>query len=347
MVGVLHLQACYSDGRMNKRPFAILGAGNAATALALLLAHHKREIRMYCIEPDVLEDINVRHSNTKYLPGVKLPSSVKAFANVAESVQHAEVVLLAVPSFALQEALTLAIPFLDKDVVIGSITKGLDETCLKPVAAVAASYLPKRLANRMCLIGGPAVAHELAHGQPAALLIAGPNKECTSKLAKLLHTTNVKAGISKDLVGVGYAMALKNVYAIALGMCDGLKYPMNSKALVTAIALEEMEHIIVAAGGKEETTLSLAGVGDLLVTGFSPHGRNRTYGERLVGADFKDPQKLGLLTVEGIAATKASLKLIKQLRVEAPLLRTVAKCLSSAHHFERPFMNYLKHLSLI
>lgn len=329
-----------------KRPIAILGAGNAATALAILLARRDRPIHLYSIEDDVTREINAKHRNSKYLKGIALPKQIRAFGNVAEAVHRADVVFVAVPSFALEEAVTLALPFIGRDTILASITKGLDEKCLKPLGIAIRDILPARSAKRFCLIGGPAVAHEMAHHQPTALIVAAQDASAATTVASLLRSDVVKVATSTDPLGVGYCMALKNIYAIPLGMCDGLKYPMNTKAMAFALAIEEMERILVAAGADPRTVAGLAGVGDLLVTGFSPFGRNRTYGEALVGAKTKDPHALGLLTVEGIAATAVGKRLARRLRVKTPLLDAVAKSLSVPHHFERPFVAYLKQLKL-
>jgi len=328
------------------RPIAILGAGNVATALAVILAGRKRPIHLYSIENRVTEEIERKHRNTKYLPGVRLPTNIRAFGSAAEAVSHADVVLVAVPSFAMKEALALALPFMDKDVVIASITKGLDPSCLQPLGVVAQNYLPKALAKRLCVIGGPAIATELAHHEPAALVIAGKDPKAVAKIATLLRSETVKTATSCDPLGVGYCMAFKNIYAIPLGMCDGLRYPMNTKAMVVSLAIEEMQRLLDAVGADAKTAATLAGVGDLLVTGFSPHGRNRIYGERLVGSSRKDPEAFGLTTVEGIETTRIGRHLARRLKVRTPLLDTVAKCLSVEHHFERPFVEYLKHLTL-
>lgn len=331
---------------MSTSPIAILGAGNAATALALLLSRHGRQIRLYCIEPEVEHDINANACNTKYLAGIKLPKNICAYPDLKQTVHQADIVLVAVPSFAIYETIEAARPYFSKQVCIASITKGLDQKTLQPLAIEVAKRLPKQLRTRLCVIAGPAVANELAQHQPAAFLIAGPDASVTKTFADLFHTDVLKVATSKDLLGAGLCMALKNVYAIALGMCDGLKFPMNSKALLTALAVEEMEGILRASKANPDTAAGLAGLGDLLVTGFSSHGRNRTYGEKLVGSKTADPTKLGLGTVEGIAATKAASKLIRTLGVSAPLLQTVVRCLKQTSSFEKPLLVYLKKLKL-
>lgn len=332
---------------MNKAPIAILGAGNMASALALNLARHKRPVRLYCIEADVEEDIRKNSCNTKYMAGHRFPRNITASSEITKVLDGAEDVFVAVPSFAVAEVMEHAKPFLGRKIKsIASITKGLDEDTLKPLVLSEAHVLPTFLRKRICTLGGPAIGNEMAKGSPTGFVVAGYDKAVLQRVKKLLETETVKCATSMDLLGVGLASALKNTYAIALGMCDGLAYPTNAKAMVLALAVEEMEHLILNAGGHVDTATGLAGLGDLIVTGMSPHGRNRTYGERLVGAKSKDPADLKLGTVEGIAATHLAVKLARRLKVKTPLLDTIDQCLRSKHHFERPFVQYLKHLQL-
>lgn len=332
---------------MSKAPISILGAGNMASALALNLARHKRPVRLYCIEEDVEADLKKNRCNTKYLAGHRFPKNITASSDIALVLKDAEDIFIAVPSFAVTEVMELAKPFLGRKVKsIASITKGLDETTLKPLVMSEANVLPAHLRKLICTLGGPAIGKEMAKGSPTGFIIAGRDKPVLQRVKKLLETHTVKCATSTDLIGVGMASALKNPYAIALGFCDGLQYPTNAKAMMLAIAVEEMEHIILNAGGHIDTATGLAGLGDLIVTGMSPHGRNRTYGERLVGAKSKLPADLGLGTVEGIAATALAVKLARRLKIKTPLLDTIDRCLRNKHHFEQPFVYYLKHLQL-
>jgi glycerol-3-phosphate dehydrogenase (NAD(P)+) len=330
-----------------KSPIAILGAGNMASALALNLARHKRPVRLYCIEPDVEADIRKNACNTKYLAGHRFPKHVSASADLGAVLEGAEDIFLAVPSFAVADVLEKAKPFLTKRVKsVASITKGIDPETLEPLVLTAADLLPSFLRRKLCMLGGPAVAVEMAKDSPTGFIIAGRDKTAIARLKHLLETKTVKCASSTDLLGVGLASALKNPYAIALGMCDGLGHPSNAKAMVLALAIEEMEHLLVKAGGHIDTATGLAGLGDLIVTGMSPHGRNRTYGERLVGAKSKIPADLGLGTVEGIPATALAIKLARRVKAHTPLLDTIDRCLRSRKNFERPFVRYLTNLSL-
>ncbi|MEK7473517.1 MAG: NAD(P)H-dependent glycerol-3-phosphate dehydrogenase [Patescibacteria group bacterium] len=330
-----------------KSPIAILGAGNMASALALNLARHKRPIRLYCIESDVEEDLRKNRCNAKYLAGYRFPRHVTATSDLAAVLAEAEDVFVAVPSYAVVEVVKRARPFFSKRIKsIASITKGLDPKTLKPLAMSEADALPPALRRKICTLGGPAIATEMAKGSPTGFVIAGRDRPTITRVKKLLETKTVKCATSLDLLGVGLASALKNSYAIALGLCDGLNYPTNAKAIVLTLAIEEMERVVVNAGGHTDTATGLAGLGDLIATGMSPHGRNRTYGERLVGATSKRPTDLGLGTVEGITATALAVRLARRLKTKTPLLDAIDRCLRSRQNFERPFVQYIKQLTL-
>ena len=327
-------------------PIAILGAGAMASALALRLMHHGQTVRMYCIEPEVETSINTHNCNPKYLPGHTFKRHVLACSDLTTTLTGANVVFLAVPSFAVAEVMRSALPHLKKDVIIASITKGLDPKTLQPLIVTEGKLLSPLQRRRLVAIGGPAVAIEMAHGSPTGLIAASKDLAAAKIIKKLLEDSSIKVAISKDISGVGLASALKNPYAIALGFCDGLALPTNAKALILTIALEEIRRFLHAIHSDPTTASSLAGLGDLVVTGFSPHGRNRTYGERLVRADSADPKMLGLTTVEGIAAAHLAKQLARRHNVNAPLLEATVKCLRAKKDFSAPFVHYLKKLSL-
>ncbi|MEK7655999.1 MAG: NAD(P)H-dependent glycerol-3-phosphate dehydrogenase, partial [Patescibacteria group bacterium] len=174
----------------------------------------------------------------------------------------------------------------------------------------------------------------------------GKNKDAVHTLKRALESKTVKVATSSDIVGVSYAMALKNVYAIALGMCDGLGYATNTKALIITLAIQELREVLPKLGGHAETAITLAGIGDIFVSGVSAHGRNRTFGERLVSAKTRDPVSLGLGTVEGIEAAKAVRNILSKKKIRAPLIKTVAQCLSATSDFERPLIKFIERLAL-
>ncbi|MBD3281960.1 NAD(P)H-dependent glycerol-3-phosphate dehydrogenase [Candidatus Uhrbacteria bacterium] len=329
-----------------KTNIAILGAGNVGTGLAYHLGRQGHTVNMYCIEPDVLRQINKKHCNKKYLRNVRLPENVRAQAGLDACLKDARVAIMAVPSHAVLQVAKEAKPFLRKDATMACISKGLDPQTLEPIVISVKKNLPKANQKRTCMIGGPAIATELSHDTPTAFVTASTDKNARKYIADLLRHGHIKSAESQDLLGVGLGAALKNPYAISLGFCDGLHYPTNSKALVITMAVSEMAGIMLRAGADPKTAPSLAGLGDLLVTGLSPHGHNRTYGQRLVKAKSNDPAKLNLTTVEGIRASELGLKLAKRLRARTPLLASIHKGIHSNRDFHKPFENYLKKLKL-
>lgn len=325
---------------------AILGAGNMATALALQIARHGKPIRLFCIEPEVEAEITTHHANTKYLAGIHLPENIVASADINFVVSGADIVFVAVPSFAVSDVMQKALPHLGPSTIIASISKGLDPDTLDPLIIKEKSLLPANLQKTLVTLGGPAIANELAQGSPTAFIAASEDIRGAQAIQSLLAFEQVKVAVSTDILGVGLAAALKNPYAIALGMCDGLKHSTNAKAFLLTVALQEIFTILKAAGAESETAHGLAGLGDLIVTGFSPHGRNRTYGERLVGATSKIPSELGLTTVEGIHATELAAQLAKRWNVNAPLLESITACLQAKTCFSQPFEQFLATVTL-
>jgi glycerol-3-phosphate dehydrogenase (NAD(P)+) len=331
---------------MRKTNIAILGAGNVGTGLAYHLGKQGHTVNMYCIEPDVEKQINQKHYNKKYLKNVKLPNNVRAEAGIDACLKEARIVIMAVPSHVAASVANEAKPFIRKDATVACITKGLDPETLEPIVISIKKHLPKAIQKRTCMIGGPAIATELTHDTPTAFVVASNDENARKHVSDLLRGGNIKVAESKDLLGVGLGAALKNPYAISLGFCDGLKYPTNSKALVITMSVSEMAGIMLRAGANPKTAPSLAGLGDLLVTGLSPHGHNRTYGEKLVNAKTNDHIKLGLTTVEGIRASELCLKLAHRLRARTPLLEAIHRGIHSSKDYQKPFEHYLKKLKL-
>lgn len=331
---------------MKKYRIAILGAGNMATAMAYHLSKQKHEIILYCIEPEVEKQINSKHRNDKYLKGVTLPKTISATANLQTAVEDAQIMIVAIPSNAVLQVLQQAAPFMRPDLMTASLSKGFDAKTGETIALAQKNVLPAKIAHRLCMLGGPAIANELVQGQPMAFVVAGQDKKTRQTMAQILTADHVKAAQSSDLPGVSLAAALKNAYAIALGFCDGLKYPTNTKAFVVTMAVSEMAGMMLKSGADPKSAPSLAGLGDLLVTGWSPHGRNRQYGEMLVKAKTNDPKSLGLTTVEGIAAARQGLKLSKKLGTRTPLLSAIHHGINARKDFHQPFVNYLKNIKL-
>lgn len=321
---------------------AFLGAGNIATALSLILGKRARHVALYSIEPEITENINKKHQNTKYLPGHILPPSVFATDQISEALKGARFVFVALPSHAVAEVLSLARPHLEPNAIVVSITKGIDPETFHPLILKQIELMPREIQKHLVLLGGPAIANELAMGQVTGLVAASHHRASCEAVRQAMSHSQVRISLSEDMIGVGLCSALKNAYAIALGLCDGLEVSTNTKAFVFNAALQEMADLVEAAGGVRDTAFSIAGVGDLFVSGNSFHARNRLYGQKLVTSSSKDPARMGITTVEGITTTKTAVQLAKHRHVKAPLLEVIHNCLERTHRFSLPFERYLQ-----
>lgn len=325
---------------MSKQKIAILGAGNLGTALALHLASAGHDLFMYCVEPRVERQINRKHCNKKYLPNRMLPSNIRASSDLEWVLADASAVFLAVPSHVAMEVIQDAAPFLSRKADLLIASKGLDPKTLKPIGLACAEHLPSFMRKRVCLFGGPFVASEV--GAPAGIVIAGKDSSSRNRLKKLMTHNAVVTTDTADILGVGYCSALKNAYAIALGMCQGIGCPANTNALLFTASLHEMERLVRAGGGHPETVHTLAGIGDLYATGLSAHGHNRCYGELLARRRTSNPKRLGLTSVEGIAATDTGIALAKKYRQSTPLLSAIRNGIKSKRDFTKPLIRYLR-----
>lgn len=303
---------------------AILGAGNMGCALATVLAGNGHSVTHWSIEPDVVSDINDHHRTEKYLPGLKLDTRITAMSDIAAALQGARGIVAAVPSTVIGKVAVLAAPYIRKGTPVLSVAKGIDATVLQSLPDVVANAFGWRRGSVVGL-AGPAVATEFAMGTPTAVVVAG-FPIVTRFWARALTRATFRVEESRDLVGVSWAATLKNVYAIALGMCDGMRYAMNTKAMIVTRALAEMTAFLRDVRAKPETVYGLAGVGDLVTTGFSPHGRNRQFGEMIcAGAQCDIPALLKTMTVEGVAAVGVAHAWARQRRLRLPLLELVWK----------------------
>jgi glycerol-3-phosphate dehydrogenase (NAD(P)+) len=300
---------------------AVLGAGNMGTAVAQVLASNGHTVHAWSIETDVLEEMRDRQANTKYLAGVELHPGIQAVWDLEKAVAGAAAVVLSVPSQIVSHMARDLGSFLGPEQLVLNVAKGLESGSNCRLSEVIAREFGDRPAM-IGAMGGPAIAIEMARGQPTAVIVAFDDEYAARRVQSLLQNDWVKVDVTTDLCGVELCSTLKNVYAIALGICDGMGLGANTKAFVGTLAMDEMARICEALGGRADTVYGLAGLGDLLTTGYSRHSRNRTLGELLgKGGDwrvFRDEK-----TVEGVAACGAIKELMSESGLSLPLLQTI------------------------
>ena len=300
---------------------ALLGAGNMGTAVAQVLASNGHAVRAWSIETDVLEEMRDRRLNTKYLSGVELHPGIEPVWDLAEAVHGAAVIVLSVPSQIVSRMAKDLSPLLAQNQLVLNVAKGLESGTNRRLSEVFAAALGERHTT-IGAMGGPAIAIEMARAIPTAVIVGFQEESASRSIQTLLQNDWVKVDATTDLAGLELCSTLKNVYAIALGVCDGMGLGANTKAFIGTLAMSEMGRICATLGGRHETVHGLAGLGDLLTTGYSQHSRNRTLGEKLgSGADWQ--RFLTEKTVDGVVACGAIKQLVAGGPLDLPLLDTL------------------------
>jgi len=296
------------------------------TALAQLIANNGHYVALWNYDSKVLKQIKeTRHS--KFLKNIKLSTKILPTDDIEEAVAGCRVVILAVASPYIRQVARMVGPALESDAIVVNVAKGVEAKTDLIMCAVIADEIPAHNRRFLTDLSGPSLADEFARGVPTAVVVACKAKRVFPVLRRYMQSETFRLVESSDLLGISFAGVLKNVYAIALGMCDGYSYSMNCKALLTSAAVGEMAIFMKAVGGKAESAYSLAGVGDLVVTGFGK-SRNRRFGEIMTKCgDCQVAKDKAADTVEGIAAAKAILAIAHKRKLKLPLLFMITNVL--------------------
>jgi glycerol-3-phosphate dehydrogenase (NAD(P)+) len=301
---------------------AVVGAGAWGTAFASLLAARGHDVTLATRDPEQAREIEETGRNPRYLPDVDL-SGVSATTLDDPTLSGADLHVVAVPSRAFGEVvreLPGAAPVL-------SLTKGLD-----PASGGRLSKLVER--RGFAVLSGPNFAEEIADGLPAAAVIASENAQLAEELQQAVNSMAFRVYVNDDLVGVELCAAAKNVIALAAGGVDGLRLGDNAKAALIARGLAEMARLGEACGARAETFSGLAGMGDLIVTCWSRHGRNRQAGELIAQGASPDDAAAQIGTVEGLTTAPVLRELSRGVGVELPITEGVCQVLDGQDLYE-------------
>lgn len=296
----------------------VLGAGAWGTALARLLAMAQHSVTLWGHDAGRLQEICTRWENARYLPGIALPNSIKLASDIPIATQGAEVVVIAIPSKAFRAVSEQLASFAG---AIVSVTKGIEYETGLTMSGILRQTAPKAAVTAL---SGPSLAIEVARDIPTAVVVAAAELETATRMQALFHRPAFRVYTSLDVVGVELGGALKNVIAIAAGVCDGLGFGDNSKAALITRGIVEIRRLGVASGARSETFGGLSGLGDLTVTCFSRLSRNREFGERL-GRGEKVEQILSSrwTVAEGYHTARAAHQLGQKLNIETPIVDEV------------------------
>lgn len=303
------------------KKISVIGAGSWGTALAVLLAETRAHIHLWGHNPEIVDEMVRQRTNNSYLPGVRLPPNVYATSQLGEALD-AELIVMVTPSKAIREvAEQIAALQPKKDAIFISCTKGIEHDSGLLMTEVLESCLP---GHPVGVLSGPNHAVEVAQKIPAAGVIGITRDDLIQPLLKVFSLPSYRAYSSDDVRGIQLGGALKNVFAIAAGTSDGFNMGDNAKAGLVTRSLAELTRLGVALGGRKETFFGLSGVGDLMVTCFSRHGRNRQFGERIGrGETPQQIQDSMKMVAEGVPTTLGAWQCARKYDVQTPIIDQV------------------------
>jgi glycerol-3-phosphate dehydrogenase (NAD(P)+) len=306
---------------------AVLGAGSYGTALAIQLARLGNDVRLWGRDAEHMRQLEAERVNAEYLPGCKFPPSLAPVADLRAAVQGADDVMLAVPSHALHPVLRTVAPMLQPAQGIASAVKGLEPETGKLVHEVVQDIVGRE--RRLAVISGPTFAKEVGLGMPTAVTVASADPEYAERIVHALHGNGFRAYTSDDVIGVEVGGSVKNVLAIAVGIADGLGLGANTRAGVITRGLAEIMRLGEALGGRRETFMGLAGLGDLVLTCTDDQSRNRRFGLALAkGKSVQQALADIRQVVEGVRVAPEVLRLARKHGVEMPISEQVVRVLA-------------------
>ena len=303
------------------KTIAVLGDGGWGTTLAIHLVKKNYNVRVWGPFPEYLREIQATRQNTKFLPGIAIPPEVAFTEKLDLAIQDAQLIVLAIPSQYLAGILKQLKPFDLFHKIILSAVKGIDSRNLLRISELVCRELGK---VKLAVLSGPTIAREVALGIPTTAVIAAKDIKLARQLQDVFHSETFRIYTNSDVAGVELGGSLKNIVAIACGVCDGLGFGTNAKAAILTRGLAEMARLGAALGAKPQTFAGLTGLGDLVTTCFSPQSRNRSVGEKLgQGKTIDEITSQMSMVAEGISTVKAVYRLSRKHKIPMPITTEV------------------------
>jgi glycerol-3-phosphate dehydrogenase (NAD(P)+) len=303
---------------------AVVGAGSWGTVVAGLVGTHA-DVVLWGRDPELVQAVNERHENPKYLAGIALDPALRATPDLVDACRGADVVVMAVPSHGFRDVLRTAAAAIAPGAVVVSLTKGIEQGSLARMSEVIAAEVPGIAPEAIAVLTGPNLVREIAEGQPTASVVATPDPDVATRLQQLFMTPAFRVYTNPDVVGCEIAGATKNVIAIAVGAAAGFGFGDNARAALITRGLAEMTRLGVALGGDPLTFAGLAGVGDLVATCTSDLSRNRRVGfEFGRGRPADEIMRDSPMVAEGIRTAGGVVELARRNAVDMPIAGMVS-----------------------
>jgi len=308
---------------------SVIGAGAWGTTLANLLAEKKYQVKIWAFEEKTVKSINLNRENYEFLPGVKLSEYLHAYNDFEKVVLDADILISATPSQYVREVTKKYAPYLrnDKQYLLVSVSKGIEHQTFKLMTQVLREIIKPNV--KIAALSGPNHAEEVARKMPTATVIASVDEDILDELVDVFRTDFFVPYALKDELGIQICGAVKNIIALAIGICDGLGLGANTKASIMTLGLTEMYRVGKPFGCLRTTLFGIAGNGDLIATCTSKHSRDRYYGQKLAeGKSFEEiKEDLANLVAEGVKATKTIYNFAQKEEIYLPLTTQIYEIL--------------------
>jgi len=305
------------------KKISIIGDGGWGTTLAIYLSRQKYPVMLWGAFAENIAQSAISRENKKFLPGIRIPSQVRLTSDINEALFFGDLIVLSTPSEYLSDTLIKIQNTSYKARVFVSAVKGIHPGSFKRMSEIIHEYLPK---VPLVVLSGPTIAGEVAQRIPTTAVAACKDKKLAGAIQKVFNSDTFRIYTNTDVIGVEFGGSVKNVIALACGICDGLKLGTNAKAAVLTRGLGEITRLGMALGARRETFYGLTGLGDLVTTCFSPGSRNRRVGEAL-GRGEKIKDVLGGMhaVAEGVVTARAVYHLAQKKKMDMPVVTEVYK----------------------
>ena len=304
----------------------VFGAGQWGTTLAQVLSDAGNHVLVWGRNQNVVDEINLHHTNTKYLDKNLLPVGLKATSDLKSAFEYSNIYVLAIPAQSLRENLITWKPLMQPNAIYVSTLKGIEVSTLSRMTEIIQEVI---VTKNVAIITGPNLANELVLRQPAGAVAAAPTLALAEKVQQLFATPYYRVYTSVDVLGCELAGAIKSVIALAVGMAIGMHLGENTQAMLITRGLNEVARLCAAHDADPLSAAGLAGMGDLVASCGSPLSRNRTFGEVLGRSGSMEVARRQVAkTVEGVASSSAVLEIAHRVGVEVPVIEAVADVVS-------------------
>ncbi len=308
------------------KQITFLGAGSWGTALAILLAKNGHKVTLWSKIEEEVQMLTEHREHLQRLPGVKLPSSIEITANLEQAVEHGtDLIVFSVASPFVRSTAKEVSAMIPQGQRIVNVAKGVEEDTLMTLCAIIEEEIPQA---EVAVLSGPSHAEEVSVGVPTTVVVGADRKEYAEDLQEMFMNDRFRVYTSPDVLGIELGGSIKNVIALAAGICDGLGCGDNTKAALITRGITEITRLGVAMGAKPETFAGLSGIGDLIVTCTSTHSRNHNAGY-LIGQGYTMQAAMDEVkqVVEGVHSAKAARKLAEKYQVSMPIVEGINKVL--------------------